>query len=99
MQNRIYNFYLYSQVPKRVKSINKNMKVNYSQTPFKIYNTGNNKTVKLMDIVKFYGKNFKEKIKKNFRRIQQGDVEKKYANINSLKKFRILDLIQKLKKI
>ena len=47
---------------------------------------GNNKTVKLMDIVKFYEKNFQEKVKKNFRGMQQGDVEKTYANINSLKK-------------
>ena len=33
----------------------------------KIYNIGNNKTVKLMDIVKFYEKNFKLKAKKNYR--------------------------------
>ena len=78
---------LYSQVPKKVKSIkNKNMRADNSEAPFKIYNIGNNKTVKLMDIVKFYEKNFKEKVKKNFRGMQQGDVKKTYANINSLKK-------------
>ena len=62
------------------------MHANISEAPFKIYNIGNNKTVKLMDIVKFYEKKFQIKSKKNFRGMQQGDVERTYANINSLKK-------------
>ena len=78
---------LYTKVPKKSKGMrNKNMSADSSEAPFKIYNIGNNKTVKLMDIVKFYEKNFQEKVKKNFRGMQQGDVEKTYANINSLKK-------------
>lgn len=40
-----------------------------------------------MDIVKFYEKNFRLKAKKNFRGMQQGDVERTYANTNSLKKY------------
>ena len=40
------------------------MHANISEAPFKIYNIGNNKTVKLMDIVKFYEKNFRLKAKK-----------------------------------
>ena len=62
------------------------MRANSSEAPFKIYNIGNNKTVRLMNIVKFYEKNFQLKAKKNFRGMQQGDVERTYANINSLKK-------------
>ena len=78
---------LYNRTPKKTKGkINKNMNADTSAAPFKIYNIGNNKTVKLMDIVKFYEKKLKLKAKKNFRGMQQGDVEKTYANINSLKK-------------
>ena len=78
---------LYKKVPKmtKVKS-NKNNQANSSEAPFKIYNIGNNKTVKLMDIVTFYEKHFQLKAKKNFRGMQQGDVKRTYANINSLKK-------------
>ena len=78
---------LYNRTPKKTKDqTNKNMSADTSAAPFKIYNIGNNKTVKLMDIVKFYEKKLKLKAKKNFRGMQQGDVEKTYANINSLKK-------------
>ena len=57
------------------------------QAPFEIYNIGNNKTVKLMDIVKFYEKNFKLKAKEKIIEVcRQGDVERTYANINSLEK-------------
>ena len=78
---------LYNRTPKKTKGkINKNMNADTSAAPFKIYNIGNNKTVKLMDIVKFYEKKLKLRAKKNFRGMQQGDVEKTYANINSLKK-------------
>ena len=78
---------LYNRTPKKTKGkINKNMNADTSAAPFKIYNIGNNKTVKLMDIVKFYEKKLKLKAKKKFRGMQQGDVEKTYANINSLKK-------------
>ncbi len=78
---------LYSKVPKKIKSKpNKNMEANSGEAPFKIYNIGNNKTVKLMDVVKFFEKNLNLKAKKNFRGMQQGDVERTYANINMLKK-------------
>ena len=50
---------LYKKVPKKTKvKSNKNNQANSSEAPFKIYNIGNNKTVKLMDIVKFYEKHF-----------------------------------------
>tara|TARA_S200000501_G_C20483199_1_gene594831 strand:- start:275 stop:679 length:405 start_codon:yes stop_codon:yes gene_type:complete len=76
---------LYRRPPKKTKGKpNKNMRADSSEAPFKIYNIGNNKTVKLMDIINFYEKNFKLKAKKNFRGMQQGDVERTYANINSL---------------
>ena len=59
---------LYNKVPENNKSKPfKNMNADTSEAPFKIYNIGNNKTVKLMDIVKFYEKNFKLKAKKNYR--------------------------------
>ncbi len=78
---------LYRKPPRKTKSQpTKNMNADTSDAPFKIYNIGNNKTVKLMKIVKFYEQKFNLKAKKNFRGMQQGDVEKTYANINSLKK-------------
>ncbi len=78
---------LYKHPPKKTKAKpNKNMRADTSEVPFKIYNIGNNKTVRLMDIIRFYEKNFQLKAKKNFRGMQQGDVERTYANINSLKK-------------
>ena len=63
-----------------------NMKANCSEAPFKIYNIGNNKTVKLMNVVKFFEKNLNLKSKKNYRGMQQGDVKRTYANINLIKK-------------
>ena len=82
---------LYKKPPKKTKlKSNRNMRADSSEAPFKIYNIGNNKTVRLMDIVKFYEKNLKLKAKKNFRGMQQGDVERTYADINSLKKYQIL---------
>ena len=78
---------LYNKVPKKIKSKkNQNMKANSSEAPFKIYNIGNNKTVKLMDVVKFFEKNLNLKSKKNYRGMQQGDVERTYANIDQIKK-------------
>ncbi len=78
---------LYKKIPKQTKSNkNKNMSANTSHAPFIVYNIGNNKTVKLMDIIKFFEKNFNLKSKKNFRGMQQGDVERTYANINMIKK-------------
>jgi len=71
---------------KNKKKSNRNLSPDSSHAPFKIYNIGNNKTVKLMDVVKFFEKNFQIKARKNFRGMQQGDVERTYANINSLKR-------------
>ena len=39
-----------------------------------------------MDIIKFFEKNFQLKSKKTFRGMQQGYVERTYANINMIKK-------------
>ena len=77
---------LYNKAPKKnINKSNKNLSPDSGYAPFKIYNLGNNKTVKLMDVVKFFEKDFQIKAKKNFRGMQQGDVERTYANINSLK--------------
>ncbi len=78
---------LHKKQPKQNKNNkNKNLNANTSHAPFSIYNIGNNKTVKLMDIIKFFEKNFNVKAKKNFRGMQQGDVERTYANIDLITK-------------
>ncbi len=78
---------LHTKQPKQSKNNkNKNLNANTSHAPFSIYNIGNNKTVKLMDIIKFFEKNFRVKAKKNFRGMQQGDVERTYANIDLITK-------------
>ncbi len=51
---------------------------------YKLYNIGNNKSVKLLDFIKEIEFNFQKKAKKEMLPIQAGDVEKTWANIDAL---------------
>ena len=57
-----------------------------SKAPWKIYNIGNNKPVKLMDYITSLEKNLKKKAIINYLPLQQGDVADTNANINKIKK-------------
>jgi len=57
-----------------------------SKAPWRIYNIGNNKPVKLMDYIDALEKNLKKKANINFLPLQQGDVPDTYANIDNLVK-------------
>ena len=57
-----------------------------SKAPWRIYNIGNNKPIKLMDYIKALEKNLNKKAKINFLPLQPGDVKDTYANIDNLKK-------------
>ncbi len=56
-----------------------------SKAPWKIYNIGNNKPVKLMDYINALEKNLGKKAKVNFLPLQLGDVQDTYAKIDNLK--------------
>jgi UDP-glucuronate 4-epimerase len=56
-----------------------------SKAPWKIYNIGNNKPVKLMDYIEALEKSLNKKAKINFLPLQPGDVPDTYANVNNLK--------------
>lgn len=55
-----------------------------SYAPYKIYNIGNNKPIKLMDFVKNLEKHIGLEAKKEFLPMQPGDVKSTYADINDL---------------
>ena len=55
-----------------------------SLTPWRIYNIGNNKPVKLMEYISALEKTLGKKAKINFLPLQQGDVADTYANIDNL---------------
>ena len=57
-----------------------------SKAPWRIYNIGNNKPVKLMDYIDALEKTLNKKAKINFLPMQQGDVPDTYANVDNLKK-------------
>ena len=57
-----------------------------SKAPWRIYNIGNNKSVKLMDYIDAIEKCLGKKAKINFLPIQPGDVLDTYANVDNLKK-------------
>ena len=61
-----------------------NPKPSTSSAPFAIHNIGNNSPVKLMDFIEAIEQASGRKIKKQFLPIQPGDVEKTYANVDSL---------------
>jgi UDP-glucuronate 4-epimerase len=56
-----------------------------SKSPWRIYNIGNNKPVKLMDYIDALEKKLKKKAKINFLPLQAGDVPDTYASIKNLK--------------
>ena len=59
-----------------------------SKAPWRIYNIGNNKPVKLMDYISALEKSLKKKAKINFLPLQIGDVPDTHANVDNLiKKF------------
>ena len=51
---------------------------------YKLYNIGNNKSVKLLDFIKEIEKNLDQKAVKHMLPIQPGDVEKTWANVDDL---------------
>tara|TARA_A100001015_G_scaffold257688_1_gene300444 strand:+ start:133 stop:1140 length:1008 start_codon:yes stop_codon:yes gene_type:complete len=55
-----------------------------SKAPWKIYNIGNNKPVKLMDYIDALEKALGKKAKINFLPLQPGDVADTYANVDNL---------------
>ncbi len=55
-----------------------------SSAPYRIYNIGNNNPVQLMDFISTLEDQLGIKIKKKFLPLQQGDVKKTFANIDSL---------------
>ena len=57
-----------------------------SNAPWRIYNIGNNKPVKLLDYVEALEKALKKKAKINFLPLQPGDVPDTYANVDNLQK-------------
>ena len=56
-----------------------------SNAPWRIYNIGNNKPVKLMDYIAALEKALGKKAKINFLSLQPGDVPDTYANVDNLK--------------
>jgi UDP-glucuronate 4-epimerase len=57
-----------------------------SKSPWRIYNIGNNKPIKLMDYIDALEKNLGKKANINFLPLQLGDVADTYANIDNLDK-------------
>ena len=55
-----------------------------NNSPYKVYNIGNNNSVKLMDFIEEIEYNLKKVAKKEMLPIQPGDVEKTWANVNEL---------------
>ena len=55
-----------------------------SKSPWRIYNIGNNRPVKLMDYIDALEKSLEKKAKINFLPLQPGDVPDTYANIDNL---------------
>jgi UDP-glucuronate 4-epimerase len=57
-----------------------------SKAPWRIYNIGNNKPVKLMDYIQALEKILEKKAKINFLPLQPGDVQDTCANVDNLQK-------------
>lgn len=70
------------KIPNKV--LNKSLKPFNSTSRFKIYNIGNNNPVKLLKYITSIEKALKMKAKKNFCKMQMGDVKKTYANVTRL---------------
>jgi len=68
-----------------LKIINKPLKErNHKKVFYKIYNIGNNKSIKLLDFISTIEKNLNKESNKNMLPMQQGDVEKTWANVDQL---------------
>ena len=65
---------------------NSNPKLNTSNTPWRIYNVGNNKMVELNYFIELIENKLGIKAKKNYLPLQPGDVENTYADISDLSK-------------
>ncbi|MEK2535798.1 NAD-dependent epimerase/dehydratase family protein, partial [Tetragenococcus halophilus] len=55
-----------------------------SSAPYKIYNIGNNSTVRLMEFVEAIENKLGKVAKKNYMDLQPGDVPETYANVDDL---------------
>lgn len=55
-----------------------------NNSPYKVYNIGNNNSVKLMDFIEEIESNLKKVAKKEMLPIQPGDVEKTWADVDQL---------------
>jgi UDP-glucuronate 4-epimerase len=55
-----------------------------SKSPWRVYNIGNNRPVKLMDYIAALEKALEKKAKINFLPLQPGDVPDTYANVDNL---------------
>ena len=75
-------YLLIKKIPKKNNKIV--LKPHNSIAPFQIYNIGNSKPVKLMDYIKEIEKQTRKKAKIKFKVLQQGDVQKTYADSNLL---------------
>ena len=60
-----------------------NSELNPTKAPYKIYNLGNNSPVKLMDFLSVIENTLNKKFNINFLALQQGDVPKTFANVDS----------------
>lgn len=61
-------------------------KANTSNSPWRIYNVGNNKMIELKYFIELIESNLGKKAKKNFLPLQPGDVENTFADISDLSK-------------
>ena len=62
----------------------KNPDPSSSSAPYKVYNIGNNKPVKLMEFIETLEKHLNKEAIKEFLPLQPGDVPKTYANVDDL---------------
>jgi len=69
-----------NKLPKKLNSINQN-DPSSSTVNFQILNIGNQNKVKLMDYIKEIEKNLKQKAKKNYIELQQGDIKESYSKL------------------
>jgi len=64
------------ETPLKMRNVEKNR--------YKIYNIGNNKSVKLLDFIEAIEENVSKKAKKSLLPMQPGDVERTWANVDDL---------------
>jgi UDP-glucuronate 4-epimerase len=57
-----------------------------SSAPYKIYNIGNNNTVKLLDFIEEIELNLGKKAQKNYLPLQKGDIPVSFADVSALEK-------------